>query len=444
MSNEQNNETVPLLPLMSLAAVAAVAGAGIQVLMSSGDAADHNASSGTTVVAAADGERVDLAVVDDHRTRGAKAPNAELVVYGDFASPFAATAGRVVDTLLAQYPKDLRVAYRHFIAADNHTSESSALAAEAAAKLGKFDVFRQLAFGRNDGLGYVDFSAWAGSLGVSDSAYRAALKDAATRAAVEADGAQAAALGIKRRPTFFLNGVQVAGTMPAEALASLIDKELAAAKSAGGLKALLKTEPFDVEGVDIGTLEQKREGQARFGESTVRIGDNDPSWGQSDATVTIVEFGDFLCPYCKRGAAALRQLKEKYGEDKLRVVFKNLPLRMHRYADASARAVLAAGRQGKFWQMHKILYERQKDIKSGGVDAILGLALELGLDLDILMDDMTSVDVRQHVADDMAEAERMGVRFTPNYFINNEHIGGALPYNNFVQIVDKHLAKAGK
>ena len=66
------------------------------------------------------------------------------------------------------------------------------------------------------------------------------------------------------------------------------------------------------------------------------------------------------------------------------------------------------------------------------------------IDLDLLMDDMTSVDVRQHVANDMAEAERMGVRFTPNYFINNEHIGGALPYNNFVQIVDKHLAKAGK
>ena len=444
MSKEQQNGSIALLPLMGLAAAAAVAGAGIQLVMSSGDATPHSANSGTQIVAAVDGERVDLAVADDHRIRGAKSPNAELVVYGDFASPFAATAGRVVDTLLGQYPKDLRVAYRHFVSADNHTSTSSAVAAEAAAKLGKFEAFRQLAFGRNDGLGYVDFSAWAGSLGLSDAEYRAAMKDPATQAAVDADGAQAAALGLARRPTFFLNGVQIPGTMPADALAGLIDKELAAVKDAGGLKALLKTEPFDLEGIDVGTLEQKREGQARFGESTVRISDNDPSWGKSDAAVTIVEFGDFLCPYCKRGAAALRQLKEKYGEDKLRVVFKNLPLRMHRYADASARAVLAAGRQGKFWPMHKLLYERQKDIKSGGVDAILGLALELGLDLDILMDDMTSVDVRQHVANDMDEAERMGVRFTPNYFINNEHIGGALPYNNFVQIVDKHLAKAGK
>ena len=92
-------------------------------------------------------------------------------------------------------------------------------------------------------------------------------------------------------------------------LAGLIE-ELAAAASAGGLAAHLKSEPFDLEGVDIGTLEQS-EGQARFGENTVRIGDNDPSWGKPDATVTIVEFGDFLCPYCKRRAAALRQLKEK-------------------------------------------------------------------------------------------------------------------------------------
>jgi protein-disulfide isomerase len=91
--------------------------------------------------------------------------------------------------------------------------------------------------------------------------------------------------------------------------------------------------------------------------------------------------------------------------------------------------------------MHHKLYARQKDVKAGGVDAILGLALELGLDLETLMDDMTSITVRQKVLADMAEAERMGVRFTPNYFINEEHIGGALPYNNFVQIIDKHLAK---
>ena len=444
MTNEQSNDSIRLVPLMGIAAISALLASGVQFALSSGDASAHAGSGSTPVVAAVDGKRVPFGVEADHRSRGAKTPKVQLVVFGDFASPFAATAGRVVDALLSQFPEDLQVGYRHFAAPDNHTSTSAASAAEAAAKLGKFDVFRQLAFGRNDGLGYVDFSAWAGSLGVEDSAYRAAMSDAATQAAVEADGAQAAALGLERRPTFYLNGVQVPGTMPADALAGLIEKELAAAASAGGLAAHLKSEPFDLEGVDIGTLEQKREGQARFGESTVRIGDNDPSWGKPDATVTIVEFGDFLCPYCKRGAAALRQLKEKYGEDKLRVVFKNLPLRMHRYADASARAVLAAGRQGKFWAMHKLLYERQKDIKSGGVDAILGLALELGLDLDLLMDDMTSVDVRQHVANDMAEAERMGVRFTPNYFINNEHIGGALPYNNFVQIVDKHLAKAGK
>ncbi len=441
MTQDQKNDSIALLPLMGVAALAAVVAGGVQMALSS--ESSGAAASPSAVVVANEGQRVDLGVTADHRSRGAKAPQAQLVVFGDFASPFAATAGRVVDTLLGQYPEQLTVAYRHFVNTENHTSKSSAVAAEAAAKLGKLAVFRQLAFGRNDGLGYVDFSAWAGSLGVDDTAYRSAMADAATLQAVENDGKQADALGLNRRPTFYLNGVQVPGTTPAAALATLIDQELKAGQEAGGLKALLKTEPFDLEGVDTGTLEQKKEGEARFGENKVRITDNDPSWGKPDAKVTIVEFGDFLCPYCKRGAAALRQLKTKYGEDNLRIVFKNLPLKMHRYADASARAVLAAGRQGKFWSMHKLLYERQKDVKSGGVDAILGLALELGLDLDLLMDDMTSVLVRQQVADDMSEAARMGVRFTPNYFINDEHIGGALPYNNFVQIVDKHLAKAG-
>ncbi|MDE0883036.1 MAG: thioredoxin domain-containing protein [Myxococcota bacterium] len=435
-------ETMSVTTLLGMAAAAALLAGGLQFAMAAPSSAPAAGSSRlqVTKVVLADGARAKLGKAPEYRSRGAKIAKAELVVYGDFASPFAATSGRVVDAVLEQFKDDLSVSYRHFISVDNHTSVSAAQAAEAAAKLGKFSQFRELAFGRNDGLGYVDFTAWAGPLGLGDVAFRKAMEAPETGAAVAADSAQAEAMGLTQRPTFFLNGVQLPGTTPINALSSLLEKELAAAQAAGGLAALLKTEPFDTEGVDTGTLEQKKEGQARFGEAKVRISDADPSWGNSDATVTIVEFGDFLCPYCRRGAEALGKIKKKYGPEKVRIVFKNLPLRMHRYADVAARGVLAAGRQGKFWEMHGKLYTRQKDLKSGGVDAILGFALELGLDLDTLMDDMTSVEIREKVADDMAEAERMGVRFTPNYFINDEHIGGALPYNNFVQIIDKHMS----
>jgi protein-disulfide isomerase len=434
-------ETMSVTTLLGMAAGAALLAGGLQfaTASNSGATANDGAPKAAKVVLA-DGSRADLGKVAEYRSRGAKTAKAELVVYGDFASPFAATSGRVIDAVLEQYKDDLSVSYRHFISPENHTSVSAAQAAEAAAKLGKFSQFRELAFGRNDGLGYVDFAAWAGPLGLGDAAFRKAMNAPETAAAVAADSAQAAAMGLTQRPTFFLNGVKLPGTTPINALSSLLEKELAAAEAAGGLAALLKTEPFETEGLDTGTLEQKKEGQARFGEAKVRISDADPSWGNADATVTIVEFGDFLCPYCRRGAEALGKIKKKYGPEKVRIVFKNLPLRMHRYADVAARGVLAAGRQGKFWEMHRKLYTRQKDLKSGGVDAILGFALELGLDLDTLMDDMTSVEIRKKVADDMAEAERMGVRFTPNYFINDEHIGGALPYNNFVQIIDKHMS----
>jgi protein-disulfide isomerase len=437
---EQEEASIKLVHMLVAAVALAGAGIAVQVLSSGGvTPAAGGASSSATVVRLTDGARVDLKLTADQRGRGAWPAQAQLVVYGDFASPFAATAGRVVDAVATRFSDSLYVAFRHAASADNETSMAAAIAAEAAANLGKFAAFREAVFGRNDGLGYVDFAAWSRPLGLDDKAFRAALESPETKAAVVAEIAQAKALGVNVTPTFFLNGVKMPGTLPVDALAALVEAELGRAEKAGGLDALLAQPPFDLEGVDIGTLAVKKEGEARFGKNEVRISDADPSWGNADAAVTIVEFGDFLCPYCARGAEALSQIKEKYGEAKVRVIFKNLPLRMHRYADVAARAVLAARKQGKFWAMHRKLYSRQKDVKEGGVDAILGLGLELGLDLETLMEDMSSVAVREKVADDSAEAERMGVRFTPNYFINGEHIGGALPVNNFIQIIDRHL-----
>ena len=145
MNETKTTEASMSLPrLMGIALGAAVVAMAIQWF--SGDSAPKAAGTSRTQIQAKDGQRAQLNVTYDHRTRGAKDAQAQLVVYGDFASPFAATSGAVVDRLLAEYGTKLSVSYRHFQNPENHTSTGSAVAAEAAAKLGKFEAFRSLAY----------------------------------------------------------------------------------------------------------------------------------------------------------------------------------------------------------------------------------------------------------------------------------------------------------
>ena len=95
----------------------------------------------------------------------------------------------------------------------------------------------------------------------------------------------------------------------------------------------------------------------------VKIADHpeDMAHGPKNAKVTIYEFSDFQCPFCSKGADAMNQVKKEFG-DKVRIVFKNLPLGFHQHAEVAARAAHAAGKQGKFWEMHDVLFKNQRSL----------------------------------------------------------------------------------
>jgi protein-disulfide isomerase len=108
----------------------------------------------------------------------------------------------------------------------------------------------------------------------------------------------------------------------------------------------------------------------------VRVALEGPMKGPADAKVTIVEFSDFQCPYCKRAADVVSEVSTKYGDD-VRVVFRNFPLPYHKSANLAAQASLAAHEQGKFWEMHDQLFAHQQTLDRAAID---GFARELGLD----------------------------------------------------------------
>ncbi len=159
--------------------------------------------------------------------------------------------------------------------------------------------------------------------------------------------------------------------------------------------------------------------------------------GPSDAPVTIVEFSDFQCPFCARVVPTLKQVEETYG-GRVRLVWKHLPLRIHKDAVGAALAAEAAGKQGRFWEFHDRLFANQDKL---GADDLKQYAQELQLDLVRFEADLASADEKQRIEADVAEADTLGVAGTPGFFINGRFVGGAQPFDTFARIIDEELAK---
>ncbi len=157
--------------------------------------------------------------------------------------------------------------------------------------------------------------------------------------------------------------------------------------------------------------------------------------GPADAPVTIVEYSDFQCPFCARVQPTLEQIEETYG-DRVRRVFKHLPLRIHPDAPGAAAASEAAHRQGKFWEMHDKIFVSQRDL---GDATYRRFAEELGLDIARFDEDRASAAVKQRIERDEQEAQRLGVSGTPAFFINGRFLSGAQPFDAFKRVIDEEL-----
>jgi thiol-disulfide isomerase/thioredoxin len=150
---------------------------------------------------------------------------------------------------------------------------------------------------------------------------------------------------------------------------------------------------------------------------TVDEGDS-PAKGSKDAPVVIVEWADFQCPYCGAAAPILDKLPEQYPGN-VRLVFKNYPLASHEHSEIAARGAVAAGKQGKFWDMHHILFANQQT----GLDRdiVIKLAKEIGVDEKKFLADLDAEASADDVNRDRKQAEKLGLRGTPMIYVNGRH-----------------------
>ena len=170
----------------------------------------------------------------------------------------------------------------------------------------------------------------------------------------------------------------------------------------------------------------------------IEIG-NSPVKGPKDAKVTVIEFSDFQCPYCVRGKETMDQLLKAYPND-VKLVFKNLPLGFHQQAVPAAKAALAAGKQGKFWEMHDELFANQQKLNGALYEE---LAKKLELDVAKFKKDMEDPEIAKQIEDDKKIAAANDIQGTPGFFVNGVAVRGAYPLEHFKTIVDRWL-KEGK
>jgi protein-disulfide isomerase len=164
-----------------------------------------------------------------------------------------------------------------------------------------------------------------------------------------------------------------------------------------------------------------------------------PYAGASDAKVTLVEFSDFQCPYCAKGATILNELKKKYG-NKLKVVFKNFPLNFHKDAQGAAEAGRCVFEQDakKFWKMHDGMFAQQSQLKKEDLKKLAG---SLGVDQKKFDNCLDTGKYAATVKADLEDGKKVEVKSTPTFFVNGKPINGARPVAEFSEMIDAEFKK---
>lgn len=165
--------------------------------------------------------------------------------------------------------------------------------------------------------------------------------------------------------------------------------------------------------------------------------------GSKDAKVVLVEYSDFQCPACGYYYTQVKQLETDFNGN-IAVVYRYFPLeQIHKYARSSARVAEAAGRQGKFWEMHDLLFTNQNAWanSSDAASLFLSYAQSLGLDINKFSADLNSSDIDNKINSDYQDGIKQGIAGTPTFFVNGKQIENPASYDAFKDIIQQELNK---
>ena len=373
--------------------------------------------------------------------KGGKAPLVSIIEFSEFQCPFCSRVLPTMKQIHDTYGDKVQIVFKHNPLPFHKDAPLASEASLAAGAQGKFWEYHDVLFKNQKALKRENLDAYAQQIGLNVSKFKADLDGGTFKKVIAADQALARQFGARGTPNFFVNGRQVTGARPFASFKTIIDEEIKKAEKllATGVAKKDVYAKLTANGKTKAAAPPKRRPPAD--DKTVYkmpISAADASMGTDSALVTIVEFSEFQCPFCSRVLPTMNSVKKKYGDD-VRVIFKHNPLPFHKDAPLASQASLAAGKQGKFWPYHDLLFKNQKALKRENLTAY---AKQIGLNVDKFNADLDSPALVAQVKADQAVARQFGAGGTPNFFINGRKLVGAQPLASFTRVIDEEIKKA--
>lgn len=365
-----------------------------------------------------------------------------IVNFSDFQCPFSKRSVEAMDKIMKNYDGKVKYVYKHFPLGFHKMAKPAALASIAAQKQGKFWEYYSRLFDDIKKIDPDNLVLWAKELGLDMEKFEADRNSEEAGRILQDDMAMGSRFGVRGTPTLFINGHKIVGANMVKIEETLVTQIAEGEK----LKAKGATDIYEEltkNGLAKYVPPKRKPATVPQDVFKVEIPAHAPVWGTHKADITIVLFDDFECPFCSRLHTTFEQLKKDYDKN-IRIAFINYPLKFHKKAMPASYAAIAAGKQGKFWEMYSALFTKQKEWKSAAdmQKWFENEAVILELDVEKFKKDMESASVKKIVEEDMKMGEQLGVRGTPASFVNGRFVSGSLPYNSFKQVIDEELKKA--
>lgn len=430
--------------------VSACGGEAVRAPASATPSAPPPALGAAIANAAAEGSDGDVVipVAPDDAARGPREAFATVVVFSDFECPGCRALSRRLDKILEAYKADdVRFVFKNFpLRQHEHARMAAEIGQGVFATKGAAAFFRyhDLVFGRpSPAMDRDTLLGWAKDAGADPKQIEKGLDAHTWSTKIDRDLALGRKLDIAGTPTIYVNGIDVEDE---NELVRALDEQIAKGKAlvAKGVApsrvyAQLTGENYKAPKPDRGDDD---DAPPKIDPTVwkVPVGTS-PVRGNPSALVTIVEFSDYACPFCKGVEPTIERLRSEYG-DKLRVVWKDSPLPVHeraRPAALLARAARAQKGDAAFWDVHDRLYSSAPNLTDADLERIAeGAKLDVAKAMAFVKANAPNKDLEKD--DDLIE--EVNATGTPHFFVNGRRIVGAQAYETFKSVVDEELAKA--
>ena len=383
--------------------------------------------------------------------KGTKDALVTIVEFSDFQCPFCRRVEPTIDKIMDEYKGKVKVVWMNNPLGFHKNAMPAAEAAYTIFKLKGNEAFWKVHdkfFGNQRKLGADFYEEVANELGVDLNQFKEATSKHIYQKVIKSQQSLGVRLGARGTPAFFINGKFLSGAQPYNNFKKVIDRELKYAE-----KVLARTKDkanlykeIVKNGLTRKAIQPRKERPRRPGTpdpNKVYYNDisNSPVKGSKDALVTIVQYSDFQCPFCRRVEPTIDRIMKDYN-GKVRVVWKNFPLGFHKNAMPAAEAAYTIYKlkgDEAFWKAHKKFFENQRKL---GDDFYKEVAKELGVDMAKFEESLSKHKYQAFIRQQMSEGSKVGTRGTPAFYINGKFLSGAQPYDNFKRIIDREIKNA--